>query len=98
MSGGAVLANTTFKAVQFIRSGQFQKAEELLLNIVSKQPRDFDANHMLGLVCSELGKIELAERHFKLASSIAPNHPPLYQNWGLSLSKQHRFAEAIDKS
>jgi tetratricopeptide (TPR) repeat protein len=98
MSGGGGFVNGMFKtAVQFIRSGQFQKAEEVLLNIVSKQPRDFDANHMLGVVCSELGKTELAEKHFKSASSIDPNHPPLYQNWGLSLSKQHRFEEAIHK-
>jgi tetratricopeptide (TPR) repeat protein len=98
MSSGGSFANGMFRAaVQFIRSGQFQKAEEPLLNIISKQPRDFDANHMLGVVYSELGKTELAEKHFKSASSIAPNHPPLYQNWGLSLSKQNHFEEAIDK-
>jgi protein O-GlcNAc transferase len=84
-------------AVQFIKSSQFQKAEEVLLNIIYEQPGDFDANHMLGVVYSELGKTELAEKHFKLTSSIDRNHPPLYQNWGLFLSKQRRFEEAIDK-
>jgi Flp pilus assembly protein TadD len=84
-------------AVQFIKSSQFQKAEEVLLDIIYKQPRDFDANHMLGVVYGELGKTELAEKHLKLTSSIDPNHPPLYQNWGLFLSKQRRFEEAIDK-
>ena len=46
-------------AVEFIKSGQFQKAEELLLNIVHEQPGDFDANHMLAVVYSELGKQNL---------------------------------------
>ena len=81
-------------AVQFIKSGQFPKAEEALLNIFYKQPRDFDANHMLGVVYSELGKTELAEKHFKLASSIDPDCPPLYQNWGLFLSKQRLFEKS----
>jgi predicted O-linked N-acetylglucosamine transferase (SPINDLY family) len=84
-------------AVQFIKGNQFQKAEEVLLKIICEQPGDFDANHMLGVVYSELGKTELAEKQFKLTSSIDPNHPPLYQNWGLLLSKQRRFEEAIDK-
>jgi tetratricopeptide (TPR) repeat protein len=84
-------------AVRYMKSGHFQKAEEVLLNIIYDQPSNFDANHMLGVVYSELVKIELAEKHFKLASSIDPNHPPLYQNWGLLLSKQRRFEEAIDK-
>src|SRR5215469_16430114 len=84
-------------AVEFIKNRQFQKAEEVLLSISHERPGDFDANHMLGVVYSELGKAELAEEHFKLTSSIDPNHPPLYQNWGLFLSKQRRFEEAIDK-
>jgi len=84
-------------AVQFIKSSQFQKAEEVLLKIICEQPGDFDASHMLGVVYSELGKTELAEKQFKLTSSIDPNHPPLYQNWGLLLIKRRRFEEAIDK-
>jgi protein O-GlcNAc transferase len=84
-------------AVQFMKASQFQKAEEVLLNITRKQPGDFDANHMLAVVYSELGKTEHAEKQFILTSSIDPDHPPLYQNWGLFLSKQRRFEEAIDK-
>src|SRR5262249_16800478 len=96
VGGGA--ANGMFEAaVQFMKRGQFQKAEEVLLKIIYDRPRDFDANHMLGVVYRELEKPELAEQHFKLASSIDSNHPPLNQNWGLFLSKQRRFEEAIDK-
>jgi Tfp pilus assembly protein PilF len=62
-------------AVRYMKSGHFQKAEEVLLNIIYDQPSNFDANHMLGVVYSELVKTELAEKHFKLASSIDPNHP-----------------------
>ena len=85
------------KAVQLIQHGEFQKAEEILLKITSTHPRDFDANHMLGVVFSELGKFDRAEKVFKLAYAIDSKYPPLFQNWGLFLSKTKRFREAVEK-
>jgi predicted O-linked N-acetylglucosamine transferase (SPINDLY family) len=84
-------------AVQFIQVGKFQDAEAVLLRIVAGAPRDFDAVHMLGIVCSELGKAQEAENYFSFAYSIDQSHPPLYQNWGLFLHAQRRFGEAVDK-
>src|SRR5262249_53719666 len=76
---------------------EFQKAGEVLIELIAYQPKNFDAIHMLGVVSSELGRIEQADKYFSLAYSIDQKYPPLYQNWGLFLSKQKRFEEAIDK-
>lgn len=90
--------NTKFdEAVHHLQTGNFAKAEKLLVKAVSASPRDFDATHMLAVVSTELGKAKDAEKYFRLAHSINPKYPPLYQNWGLLLGRQNRFQEAVDK-
>jgi predicted TPR repeat methyltransferase len=84
-------------AIHLIKANKFADAEVVLLKFVSSQPLDFDALHMLGVVSSELGKTQQAERYFASAHSIDPKHPPLLQNWGLYLHKQNNFVEAVDK-
>jgi Tfp pilus assembly protein PilF len=65
--------------------------------MTAREPQDFDANHMLGIVCSELSKFEQAEKFFRTSLSIDASFPPLYQNYGLFLSKTKQFDKAIEQ-
>ena len=64
-------------AVESMQRGEFGKAEKILLQITAREPQNFDANHMLGVVCTELNKFEQAEKFFKTSLSINVRYPPL---------------------
>jgi protein O-GlcNAc transferase len=91
------VTNELQSAIQSMNRGDFRKADQILRHVKTKDERNFDAIHMLGIVCTELGKLYEAEQFFKVAISIDSKYPPLYRNYGLFLSKINRFQEAIEK-
>jgi len=80
-----------------MQRGKFEKAEKILLQITAREPQNFDANHMLGVVCTELNKFEQAEKFFKTSLSINVRYPPLYKNYGFFLTKVKQFDKAIEQ-
>jgi protein O-GlcNAc transferase len=85
------------QALSAQRDGRFKEAEDLYRRILSKEPGNFDALHMLGIVCSENGNPSAAERFFMAALSIDSKYPPLLHNYGLFLGKQKRYQESVDQ-
>jgi protein O-GlcNAc transferase len=83
------------QALDAQKNGRFREAEELYRNLIFSDPRNFDALHMLGVVCYENGKATEAEQFFLKALSIDSGYPPLFHNYGLFLGKQKRYAESI---
>lgn len=75
------------RAVKSIQRGEFRKAEKILLQITAREPRNFSANHMLGIVSTELNKLERAEKFFKTSLSINARYPPLYKDYGTFLTR-----------
>ena len=86
------------RAVEAHRSGRISEAESLYREIIASDPRSFDALHLLGIVCSETGKVQDADKFFRKAITIDPNFPPCYVNYGFYLLKQSRFSEAKSRS
>ena len=84
------------RAVEAHRSGRISEAETLYREIISGDPKNFDALHLLGIVCSERGKVQDADKFFREALAIDPNFPPCYVNYGFYLLKQRRFVEALE--
>jgi tetratricopeptide (TPR) repeat protein len=84
-------------AIESIQRGEFEKAEKILLQITARQPKNFDANHMLGVVSTELNKFEQAEKFFKISLSISAKNPSLYKNYGFFLTKAKQFDKAIEQ-
>jgi protein O-GlcNAc transferase len=84
------------RAVEAHRSGRISEAETLYREIIASDPRNFDALHLLGIVCSETGKVQDADKFFRKAITIDPNFPPCYVNYGFYLLKQSRFSEALE--
>jgi protein O-GlcNAc transferase len=85
------------QALGALNNRRFKEAEALFRNIISKDARNFDALHMLGIVCSENGKLSEAENFFLKALSIDSRYPPLFHNYGLFLAKQKRYQESVDQ-
>jgi tetratricopeptide (TPR) repeat protein len=84
-------------AIGSIQRGEFGKAENILLQITAREPNNFDANHMLGIVSTELNKFEQAEKFFKSSLSINAKNSPLYKNYGFFLTKAKQFDKAIEQ-
>ena len=62
-------------AIESIQRGEFAKVEKILLQILAREPQNFDANHMLGIVSTELNKFEQADKFFKKSLSINAKNP-----------------------
>src|SRR6516225_8727031 len=84
-------------AIESIQRGEFRKAEKILLQITAREPKNFNANHMLGIVSTELNKIEQAEKYFKTSLSINATFPPLYKDYGTFLARAKQFDRAIEQ-
>jgi predicted O-linked N-acetylglucosamine transferase (SPINDLY family) len=85
------------QALAALNNRRFKEAETLFRNIISDDAHNFDALHMLGIVCAENGKPSEAEDFFLMALSIDSRFPPLFHNYGLFLAKLNRHRESIDQ-
>lgn len=83
------------QGVQAQKSGRLSEAEAIYRRIIANDPRNFDALHMLAIVCSEQGKIEEAEHTFKKAAAIDQKFPPFFHNFGLHYSRQKQYVKAV---
>jgi tetratricopeptide (TPR) repeat protein len=84
-------------AIESIQRGEFEKAEKILLQITAREPKHFDANHLLGVVSTELNKFDQAETFFNTSLSINARYPPLYKNYGFFLTRAKQFDKAIEQ-
>jgi tetratricopeptide (TPR) repeat protein len=84
-------------AIESIQRREFGKAEKILLRITAREPNNFHANHMLGVVSTELNRLEQAEKFFETALSINAKSAPLFKNYGFFLTKAKRFDKAIEQ-
>jgi tetratricopeptide (TPR) repeat protein len=94
---GKIRTKELESAIESIQRGEFGKAEKILLQITARERKNFDANHLLGIVSTELNKFEQAEKFFKTSLSINANYPPLYKNYGFFLTKAKQFDKAIEQ-
>jgi tetratricopeptide (TPR) repeat protein len=84
-------------AIESIQRGEFEKAEKILLQITARERKNFDANHLLGIVSTELNKFEQAEKFFKTSLVINAKNPSLYKNYGFFLTRAKQFDKAIEQ-
>jgi predicted O-linked N-acetylglucosamine transferase (SPINDLY family) len=83
------------QAIAAHRSGNLAAAEALYRQVLATNSRDFDALHMLGIVCAQRGQFEEAEKLLRSANAVEPSVPPCLHNHGNVLSRLHRYEEAI---
>ena len=66
------LENALKLAVEHHKSGQIQEAEKLYRAILQSFPKHADANHNLGVIAFQVGKVELGLPYLKLALETNP--------------------------
>jgi len=81
-------------ALQHYQSGSFQEAEKVCRQILSKQPNNADAWHLLGLISGRTGQYDSAINDFNKAIHINPGVYSYYNNLGLALKYKDRLDEA----
>ena len=77
------------------RRGNIKEAESLYRQILKRDGRDFDALHMLGIICAQRGQFDEAERLLRTALSIDKTVPPCCHNYGNVLCKLKRYDDGI---
>lgn len=85
------------QAYQQHRNGQLAEAERLYLAVLQLQNNHDDALHMLGLICYQTQRPQLAAAHIGKALSINPRNADYLNNHGLALQASQQF-EAAHKS
>ena len=83
------------QALKAVQNGNWGEAEVICRKILAQAPKDFDALHMLAVICSEKGQYDESERLFWETISLDPNFPPCFHNYGLLLAKQKKYIAAI---
>ncbi len=71
------------QAVELFERKDYSSAQELLLKLVSENPYDIDALHLLGKIHLDLGEISGAIEYFEKTISIYDSHPSAHYNLGL---------------
>ena len=60
-------------ANQHHQAGDLPKAEQLYRHVLSADPTNVDANHLLGLIAHHVGKFDIAIEFINKALAIQPN-------------------------
>jgi protein O-GlcNAc transferase len=83
-------------ALQHHQAGRLREAEILYRQIVSQEPENADAMHLLGLIAHRSGKYDAAADLIRRAIALHPNFPQAYVNLGNVLKDLGKLDGAIE--
>jgi predicted O-linked N-acetylglucosamine transferase (SPINDLY family) len=83
------------QAIAAHQKGNIAEAESLYRRILADDSRDFDALHMLGVLCAQRRQMQEAELHLRAALSVDGRFPPAIHNYGKVLAELGRYEEAV---
>jgi Flp pilus assembly protein TadD len=76
------------------QSGQMAQAERIYRSILSAEPAHVDANNLMGLLCIQGKRPDLAERYIRRALRSDPPNAQSHYNLGIVFAEQSKFDEA----
>ena len=82
------------QAVELHGAGLLDQAAEIYKEILAGSPRDFHANHLLGVVALQQGQLDTATGLLGLALSISPRDPAAMGNLGITYQRTGKTAQA----
>jgi predicted O-linked N-acetylglucosamine transferase (SPINDLY family) len=82
-------------AVALHRQGRLDLAELVYKQVLSRDPDNFNALHMLGVVCLQRGDFDLSIALIGRAIAANPRDPSAFLNQGVALQQSHKFDDAI---
>jgi len=77
------------------QAGRFEEAEAVYQAVLSEEPANAEALHLLGLLASHQGRQELAVERIREAIALNPLEPFYHNNLGNVLQALGRFSEAV---
>ncbi|HEY2411231.1 MAG TPA: tetratricopeptide repeat protein [Pirellulaceae bacterium] len=83
-------------AVGLHNAGRFHEAEQIYRQIISEQPGQPDALHLLGLVAHQTGRSSEAIKFIQEALAVRPDFPDAHSNLGLVYKQQGQLELAIE--
>jgi protein O-GlcNAc transferase len=84
-------------AVKLHKSGQWLAAEEMYRALLSQNPENFDASHLLGILFLQNGKIDEAISQITAALRIRPDSAEAFSNLGNAYSDLGAFEKALEQ-
>jgi protein O-GlcNAc transferase len=82
-------------AVEYHRAGQLQAAEQIYRQILTADPQQVDAWHLLGVLAHQVGQHEIAVRYIGRAIQLKGNEAAFHSNLGNALRDQGKLDEAV---
>jgi tetratricopeptide (TPR) repeat protein len=73
---------------------EFEKAEEILRDVLTQDDRFADVHDMLGVICHSRGNYVQAERHFERALEINPSYTEAALNLAVTLNDRGKYEAA----
>lgn len=87
-------------AAQYIQSGELDAAQRHLQQALDANPRSAAAHNMMGVLLQTEGSavnLRRAEESYRRAIDLQPDFAQAHNNYGVFLSKQQRYAEALQR-
>ena len=78
------------------RRGDFPRAEQIYRSIIARNPRHFDALHMLGTLALQGRHLPEAAALLRQALAVKPNAAAAHGNLGVCLREMGEFQSALD--
>ena len=82
------------KGIEAHKAGKAQEADRYYTAILKAQPKHPDANHNMGILAVDIGKVEAALPFFKTALEANPNIGQFWLSYIDALIKLNRIADA----
>ncbi|QWE06764.1 tetratricopeptide repeat protein [Polynucleobacter sp. JS-JIR-5-A7] len=82
-------------AINFFQNGNLNAAEQILMKVLLKEPKNLPALSIIGLILGSQGRSLEAEKFLNRALKIAPNDVSILYNLANALSGSGKHSEAI---
>ncbi len=91
----ATISEALAIAFQHHQAGRLQAAEQICRQILTVEPNQPDAIHLLGVLAGQAGKYGAAVEYIERAIRLKGNAAPFYNNLGNALKCQGKLDEAV---
>jgi predicted O-linked N-acetylglucosamine transferase (SPINDLY family) len=89
------LRETMARAVAFHKAGRLKDAEALYRGVLSRHPLEASVLNLVGLLCTQDGRLDEGIEFMARALKVAPNDPNALFNFGRALQDAGRMADAL---
>jgi tetratricopeptide (TPR) repeat protein len=93
--GAAALQALCAEGLALHHQGRLEEARERYKKVLARDPKHFDALHLLGSVCAQSGQTELGVSLLKRAIRVNPNAALAHCALGVALNELKRCEEAL---